>query len=123
MHGMGYPLTSELGLTHGRANGLLLPWVCQFNLQAVPGKLAQLAQALGERTEGLNMEQAGEKSIKALSQLMDKLGIPKRLSPGLMKEEALKRFSQEMMKNQRKLANNPRLPNLQDIMNIYRKIL
>jgi len=123
VHGMGYPLTSELGLTHGRANGLLLPWVCQFNLKSAPKKFAQLAQALGERTEDLTIEQAAEKSVEALSRLLDKLGIPKRLSPGLMKEEALKRFSQEMMKNQRKLVNNPRLPNLQDIMNIYRKIL
>jgi len=123
VHGMGYPLTSEVGLSHGRANGLLLPWVCQYNLRAAPEKFAQLALALGEDTENLTIEQAGEKSVEALGRILDELGLPKRLSPGSVDKAAFQRFAREMMKNQRKLANNPRLPVLEDIMDIYRKIL
>jgi len=50
---MSYRLTSEFGVSHGKAVGVLLPWVCQFNLSSNYLKFSSLAKALGDKTENL----------------------------------------------------------------------
>lgn len=47
VHGMGYYYTLEHGIAHGAANALLLPPVFQWNAEHLPGKVAALAEALG----------------------------------------------------------------------------
>lgn len=47
VHGMGYPLTLELGIPHGRANALLLAPVFRYNALHEPGRVARLAEVFG----------------------------------------------------------------------------
>jgi len=123
VHGMGYRITSDLGLSHGRANGLLLPWVCEFNLSANYDKFASLAKSLGENTENLTQEEAAKRSINGIRRLTQRVGLPQNLKDRRIKEETIREFAEEVMKDKRKLASNPRPATLKDIIKIYQKAL
>lgn len=47
-HSLAHALTPIAGTHHGLANALVLPAVLEYNRQAVPEKLAEIAVALGE---------------------------------------------------------------------------
>lgn len=51
VHGMARPLGAQLHLPHGLANGLILPYVVEFNQQAEPKKYAEVARMLGVADE------------------------------------------------------------------------
>ncbi|MEA1963827.1 MAG: iron-containing alcohol dehydrogenase, partial [Candidatus Aerophobetes bacterium] len=78
-HGMSYRLTSEFGVVHGRAVGVLLPWVCDFNLSGNYLKFSSLARALGEKAENLSEEEMAKKSIEKIRELLLQVGMPQNL--------------------------------------------
>ncbi|CAH2918683.1 MAG: Alcohol dehydrogenase (EC [uncultured Paraburkholderia sp.] len=47
VHALAYPLGGMFNITHGVANSMLLPHVMEFNLDAIVGRLANVAHALG----------------------------------------------------------------------------
>lgn len=51
VHGMGYSLTYFHGVPHGRANGLLLPAFLKACEEKIPGRMAQICDALGMQTD------------------------------------------------------------------------
>jgi len=57
-HSLAHPLSSEFGMHHGTANAVLLPAVLEFNREAVPARMQELANSLGaeaiERVRELN---------------------------------------------------------------------
>jgi len=123
VHGMGYRITSDFGLPHGRANGLLLPWVCEFNLTERYDKFTLLAESLGEEVKNLSKEEAAKKAIRGIQRLLRELGMPENLKDRKIKEETIREFAEEIMQDERKLANNPRRATLEDIIKIYKRAL
>jgi alcohol dehydrogenase class IV len=51
IHGMARPLGAQLHIPHGLANGLILPYVVDFNHVAAPEKYAEVARLLGVADE------------------------------------------------------------------------
>ena len=49
VHALAYPLGGQFNVAHGIANGLLLPYVMEFNALGNITKFAQIAQFLGEK--------------------------------------------------------------------------
>jgi alcohol dehydrogenase class IV len=52
VHGMGYSLTYFKGITHGRANGLLMEEYLKFNYEAAKDKIDKVLDILGFETIG-----------------------------------------------------------------------
>lgn len=124
VHAMGYGLTSEFGIPHGKANGILLPWVYEFNLSANYSKFALLTRELEEKTENLSEKEEAEKGVFLLKNfLYDKVNIPRNLREKNIKKDKIEEFAKEVMQNKRKLEVNPRRPSLKDIIEIYEKAL
>jgi len=123
VHGMSYRLTSEFGVTHGRAVGVLLPWVCEFNLSSNYSKFSFLAKALGDTTENLSEQERAKKSIEKIRELLLQVGIPQDLRDKEIGEEKIEEFAKEVMKNRRKILANPRLATLSDLVGLYKKAL
>ncbi len=121
VHGMSYRLTSDLNLPHGRACAILLPWVCEFNLKGSPAKLTYLAKSLEENVENLSQEEAVERVINRIRNLILQVGLPQDLSLRKIKESLIEDFAHEVMQDKRKLANNPRQVTREDVITIYRK--
>ena len=65
VHALEYPLGSAVKTSHGRGNGLLLPYVMDFNRQADPDTFAMVASLLDEEIEDLSTDDAAAASVAA----------------------------------------------------------
>ncbi len=123
VHGMSYRLTTDLGLSHGKACAILLPVVSEFNLSQGHPKLTSLSKCLEENTEGSTTKELVEKVITRIKNLITELGLPQNLKTRKIKKELIAEFAQEVMQNKAKLANNPRSVTLKDVIEMYEKAL
>jgi len=123
VHGMSYRLTTDLGLSHGKACAILLPVVSEFNLSQGHPKLISLSRCLGESTEDLTTKEIVKKVITRIENLITELGLPQNLKTRKVEKELIAEFAQELMQNKPKLANNPRSVTLNDVIEMYEKSL
>ena len=80
VHSLAHPVGAYFHVPHGLACALYLPVVMEFNASACPEKLASIAEAMGENVGGLKREAAAEKAWPAVRGLLDRMGIPRKLS-------------------------------------------
>lgn len=118
VHAMAHQLGGQYDAPHGVCCALLLPYVEKYNLIADPQRFAELAEFMGENTEGLSTRDAAELAIKGMKQLSDDVGIPETIQEigadpkdfELMAENALKDGN---------AASNPRIGTKEDIVKIF----
>lgn len=118
VHALEYPLGGELHCSHGAGNGLLLPFVMQFNLPARAHRFAQIATWLGESTAGLEVTQAAGLAIRAVEQLKADIGIPARLRDLGATRDQLPGFARKAFAVKRILRVNPRPVTEADLLGI-----
>jgi alcohol dehydrogenase class IV len=123
VHAMSHPLGGHFDVPHGIANAILLPYVMDFNLIARLEKYAQVAQALGEKVEGLSLVEAAQKASEAVVRLSADIGIPRHLSEVGVKAEGLSGVAEDALQMKRAIAWNPRVVKQEEIESIYRKAL
>lgn len=87
VHAMSHQLGGFYNLPHGVCNALLLPHVCRVNLMARTERFADIADALGQVTEGLSERDAAYLAIEAIEALSKDVGIPQTLSELGVKEK------------------------------------
>jgi maleylacetate reductase len=68
-HGLAQLVGGRTGIAHGLANAIVLPAAMAFNAESVPGALASLASAMGV-----------DDATVAVAALVERLGLPTRLS-------------------------------------------
>jgi alcohol dehydrogenase class IV len=123
VHAFAYPIGAEFHIPHGVANTLMLAPVMRFNLVGNVTKFAEIAALMGEITDHLSDREAAERSVAAVMDLADDLGVPKSLGQFGVQEEHLPDLAAGVMKVTRLLANNPRLLTVEDAERIYREVL
>jgi alcohol dehydrogenase class IV len=121
VHAMAHPLGGRFDVPHGVANAILLPSVMRFNLIARLEKFAHVAQALGEKVEGLSALDAGKKAVEAVSQLNADIGIPARLSEVNVKAEGLSQAAADAMNMKRAMGCNPRAVKQEEVEKLFRE--
>jgi alcohol dehydrogenase class IV len=123
VHAMSHPLGGRFDVPHGVANAILLPFVMQFNLIARLERFGQVAQALGEKVEGLSTVGAGKKAVEAVRQLSADIGIPGHLSGVSVKAEGLPLVAADALNMKRAISSNPRVVKQEEIEKLYREAL
>lgn len=123
VHAMSYRLTTDLGLSHGKACALLLPSVCEFNFKQGHPKLTLLGQCLGENMENMTTKKAAEKVVTTIKDFICQLALLQDLKIEKIEEGTIEHFAQEIMQDKRKLASNPRRATLEDVIEMYEKAL
>ncbi|MDH7498931.1 MAG: iron-containing alcohol dehydrogenase, partial [candidate division NC10 bacterium] len=123
VHAMSHPLGGHFDLPHGIANAVLLPYVMGFNFISRSEKYAQVAQALGERVEGLSSTEGARRAKEAVFQLSSDIGIPLRLGEVGVKAERIGRVAEDAMQMKRAIGWNPRVVSQEEIEKIYREAL
>lgn len=109
-HALSMTIGGRYHLPHGLLTASVLPWVIEFNLMANPAKYAQVARALGERTEGLSDREAARLSLVAVRSLLEDLDIPSRLGSYDVPREAIADLAEAVIATQTRLvSNNPRM--------------
>jgi len=122
VHAMSGPLSSYYDVPHGLSNAVLLPYGMQFNILAVPEKMARIAAALGVDTYGMSIREAAQAAVDAVQDLCWDLEIPDDLSEYFKKEEDIELFAGEAL-NMFLMRNNPRKPSLKDCVEVFRSVL
>jgi alcohol dehydrogenase class IV len=123
VHAMSHPLGGRFDVPHGVANAILLPYVMRFNLIARLERFGQVAQALGEKVEGLSAGEAGKRAVEAVLQLSTDIGIPGHLREVRVKAEGLPQVAADAMNMKRAIGWNPRLVKQEEIEKLYREAL
>jgi alcohol dehydrogenase class IV len=121
VHALAYPLGGKYHITHGLSNAILLADVMEFNAQAVPGKFVQVAEAMGIDMRGLSQEQAVQKTIAEIRQLVKDVGI--MMEGFKVSEQVLDDLAKSALTVQRLLQNNPRPMTYEDARQIYTQAL
>jgi alcohol dehydrogenase class IV len=122
VHALAYPLGGEFHIAHGVANSLLLPHVLRFNLEAAPGRYADIAEALGVERSGRDADDA-LKGIERIEALSAAVGIERRLSAFGISSNTIPHMAAAAMTVQRLLVRNPREVTEADAQAIYQAAL
>lgn len=113
VHAMSHPISAHFGVPHGVANAILLPYIMEFNAFACPEKFADIADLLGEPTEGLSLRDAALKAVHAVRTLNADLGIPRGLAEVGVSADAVDLLARETLTSPN-AALNPRVNSEQD---------
>ena len=124
VHGMSRPIGALYHVPHGLSNAMLLPAVTEYSIPAAQQRYADAARVMG-------IAQASDTNIKANQKLMDELfAINRELEVPTPAEFGISRtrfFENLSMKAQQALAsgspaNNPRVPDADSIIEIYKQL-
>ncbi len=122
VHAMSHQLGGFYNLPHGVCNALLLPHVCEANLMARQERFVDIAEALGEATEGLALRHAARLAIEAIRSLSADVGIPQSLAALGVKEKDIPVMVGNAQKDVCGLTNPRRLTD-DEVAAIYRAAL
>jgi alcohol dehydrogenase len=120
VHCMAEALGGLYDTPHGVANAILLPYVMEYNCEAVAEKFARVAEAMGEgAARGGAKDDAAFAAVAAVRRLNRDLGIPALRDMGAREEdlpELAKRASVNVS-----VDSNPRKAGEAEFLEIFRK--
>lgn len=116
VHGMTmfYPLK----LPHGYQNGVLLPYVMEFNLPACEEKLGRMALAMGEPPGGKLPRELARTALRHLKDLYLDLGFASRFAPDEFPDQAIPEMVEVALANPF-IQDNIRKSTQRDLTAIY----
>jgi len=114
-HSVAQQLGGQCGIPHGVGCGVMLPYVCEYNLIATPERFAEIAAAMGEKVEGLTVMEAAAKAPAAIHKLNKDIGMAANLAELGVKESDLEVVAKNAMNDGTRLTN-PRQPITFEVM-------
>lgn len=122
-HALAMPLGSwDLHIPHGVVLAILLPRAMEFNYLAEPDRFVEVAEALGQRVDGMNRLDAAHCAVEAVRALARDVGIPSTMSSYGLQERHIKPVVEEAMKSGN-IPVNPRRVTAADLERILREVL
>ncbi len=112
IHSLAHPLSSVSGVSHGLANALMMPHALAFNAQQVPERVADIARAMGAQ------DQSPEGAIRAVDDLLVRLGLKAGLSQVGVKESDIDDLVQKAMEDGCHMSN-PRPCDEHDMRSLF----
>ena len=122
VHGMAHPLGSLFDVPHGVANALLLPTIMEWNMPACLDKYPAIAEAMGVDISGMTREEAAQAACDAVKALSIKVGIPQHLSEINITEKDIPALSEQAIADVC-TPGNPRDVTIEDVVELYKKVL
>lgn len=122
-HAIAHTLSAHYHTHHGLACALMLPAVMEFNLPARLEKFADIAEAMGEKTDLLSVPEAAERAVLAVRRLNRDVGIPSGLGAIGIPEADLPELAKlvvSVAENQRLINSNPRKAGAEEILSILK---
>lgn len=120
VHALAYPLGGQFHLAHGDSNAVLLPYVLKYIQNSCSKKLAEILHAIDNSPINTSENEAAEKCIELLAQLMADIGIPLNLDDFGIPPAAAKDLAADAVFQKRLLARCPATLEEKDILFIYR---
>lgn len=118
-HAMAHTVGILYNVPHGAACGIMLPKVMRFNVDDATEKLAQVAQALGVNTFGMEPRDAALAAADAVEALMEKVGHPMRLRDVGVPEEGLLECAFHALGDAASIFNAKQTGDPEEVYNLY----
>ncbi|OSQ47637.1 iron-containing alcohol dehydrogenase [Thalassospira alkalitolerans] len=123
IHGLAYPLGARFHIPHGHANALVMAQVLRFNLPAAGKLYAELAPCILDQTDFKSDEEAAEKFVQRIEEMVPASGLETRLRDLGVTKDALPEMADEVFtKIYRLIESNPRDMTASEIEAIYRQV-
>jgi alcohol dehydrogenase class IV len=123
VHALAYPLGGKFAVPHGVANSMLLVPVMEYNFDAIKPRLAEVADAMGIDAGGRTTDSRAKAAMEELRALVKDLEIPSNMSVFGVTEGDLDFLAEAASKVTRLLGNNPKKMSVEDIREVYGKLL
>lgn len=118
-HAMAHQLTSNVGLHHGLANGIVLPVVMEFNARKAPQSLGDVARALG--VAGLDEADVAWRGAEAVRGLLSSIGIPKKIEGARPSAADMERLVAQAMEDS-VFGLNPARASAEEVADLYGRV-
>ncbi|HEI8867481.1 TPA: iron-containing alcohol dehydrogenase [Serratia odorifera] len=123
-HALQHPMGGLLDVVHAEGIAAMYMAFMEFTWRSAPEKFASIAKALGVDIRGLSPEAAAQSSIGAVRSLLDHINMRPSLTSLGVKEEHFDWFINNATTTMRVvLGNNPRVPDADEIREIYQQSL
>ena len=123
VHGMSRPIGAYFHAPHGVSNTVLLAPVVEFSILGNPDRYRDIAEAMGEKVEGLTVKEAALKAGEAVRKLIQDVKIPPLTALGITREK-LDKVVTTMADDaiaSGSPGNNPRKATREEIIELYWK--
>jgi alcohol dehydrogenase class IV len=108
---LGHCIAEAMGpkynIPHGLACALSLLGTLKFNLPAITEKLAIVARSMGSEVQDLSVQEAAQKSVLAVKELMEDLDMPTSLKELKVPKEDLPQFADYILKERQYMYDLP----------------
>lgn len=118
VHSISYPLGGMFGIPHGIGNGLLLPYVLEFDLPEASEKLAQIYDKVHGISEKDTITKA-EEMVLEIKSMLQAFQIPRLKELGVASKD-FSSLAEDAIKVAVPIENNPKPVTVEDIIEIYR---
>lgn len=126
VHALAHAMGGVCHVPHGVANGILLPWCLEYNLEKVPEYIAELSPFLGASTEYLEPVEQARVTISHIRNLLSRLnrisGLPITLSEAGVTEDKLEKAAHTAI-NDGALLYNPEEVTFEEALEVYKKAM
>ncbi|BCL72479.1 alcohol dehydrogenase [Vibrio nigripulchritudo] len=119
VHAMAHQLGGFYDLPHGVCNAVLLPHVQKYNAQVCPGRLKDVAAAMGVEVAQMTDEQGAEAALEAIRALSKDVGIPAGLEALGARADDIPVLAENALKDACGLTN-PKQATHDEISSIFR---
>lgn len=128
-HGMAHALGGQAHIPHGRANGILLPYVMSFNAGCRGGKLTPTASRYAELSALIGLEAGSTRQtalnlIRTIKKFLKEMGVPQTIRQAGVEQKDFERMLEPMVDaalEDRCTATNPTPCTRADILELYRE--
>ena len=122
VHGMSRPIGAHFHVAHGLSNAMLLPAVTAFSVRSSEARYATCARAMGMADDADNNAVASGKLVEGLRRLNDDLAVPRPSDLGHVADDAKLTLMAEQALASGSPANNPWVPDVAEIVGLYKDI-
>ncbi len=120
-HSIAHTLGAHYDTPHGVACAMMLPIVMEYNQEYTGERFKEIAKAMGvQGVDGMSQEEYRKAAIDAVKQLSKDVGIPEKLDK--IKEEDLDVLAADAFADACR-PGNPRDTNVEELKELYRKIM
>lgn len=122
-HGIGHQLGARADVPHGVTSCIMLPRVMEYNRSVTAPQQRRLAEAMGIQTGSMSDEEASIAAVSALEDLIDGLGVPRRLRDWGVSQEDFAPIVHDAMEDM-VVAFNPRpIANQEELVELLQRAL
>ena len=122
VHAIAHSMGGKYNVPHGLANAIILPYVLESFGKKAHKKLAQLSDVISLCEKSASNEEKAKAFIAWIREMNAKMEIPEKFDIAY-DEEAVKEMAQYAFKEGNPLYPVPREFNMDDFIDIYKKVL